>query len=212
MATQRAALATRQADILGRDPVLDSLVVRFGPARLRGPVPGERRFENLARAIAHQQLNGTAAATIWARVIDRLGGACTPRAALATPLPDLRACGLSGAKARALHDLALHVVDGRLALGTIGRFDDAEVVDQITQVWGLGRWSAHMFMMSSLGRLDVWPVDDLGVRSGFARAWRLESTPTASDFDELGDAFAGSRSLVAWYCWAAADDPAGALS
>lgn len=208
---QRRALDERQSALRGIDPSLDQMIARYGPARLRGPVAGSRRFENLARAIAYQQLNGVAAGTIWSRVVERLGRVCSPATVLTTPDDDLRSCGLSGAKVRALNDLALHVDDGRLALSNIGRLDDGEIVTSITQVWGLGRWSAHMFMMSSLGRLDVWPVDDFGVRRGFALAWGLSTQPTVAEIEPLGEPFIGSRSLVAWYCWAAADDPSGAV-
>jgi len=205
MAGQRAALAAAQDAIWGRDPVLDALVEQHGLARLPSPAPSSKRFESLAESIAYQQLNGRAAATIWGRVVSAVDGEVSPVAVLAAGQERLRACGLSGAKTASLLDLAARAIRGELPLNRIGRLDDDAVIATLIPVRGIGRWTAQMFLMFTLGRLDVWPAGDYGVRNGYALAWGLGGHPTERQMPELGDRFAGGRSLVAWYCWRAAD-------
>ncbi len=98
------------------------------------------------------------------------------------------------------------MADGRIALERIGRLSDEEVVDHLTQVRGIGPWTAQMFLLGTLGRLDVWPTGDYGVRAGFGRAWGLDGTPGPKELTELGEPFRPYRSLVAWYCWRVVDD------
>jgi 3-methyladenine DNA glycosylase/8-oxoguanine DNA glycosylase len=205
MSRQRADLAAAQARLAGVDPVLDALVARHGPARLPSPAPAHRRFQELVESIAYQQLHGTAAAAIWRRVVDACGGEVSPETLLTTGPERLRTCGLSGAKVRSMLDLAQRGADGRLRLARIGRLDDESVVDELIPAWGVGRWTAQMFLMFTLGRLDVWPDGDYGVRSGYARAWGHDELPTEKQMAELGARFEGARSLVAWYCWRAAE-------
>ena len=125
---------------------------------------------------------------------------------LATPEPVLRSCGLSGSKTASILDLADKVAAGEVALERIGRLSDQDVVAHLTVVRGVGPWTAQMFLMSTLGRLDVWPVGDYGVRAGFARAWGLERVPAPTELESLGEPFRPWRSLVAWYCWRAVDE------
>ena len=171
-------------DLVQRDPVLADLVERHGPMRIGAAPPVAKRFETLANAIASQQLNGRAAQTIWGRVLAKVEGPFTAEAVLAVPESSWRDAGLSGAKAASLIDLADHVA-----------------------VRGIGPWTAQMFLMFSLRRLDVWPTGDYGVRIGYGKAFRRGVTPTAKELEPLGDRFRPYRSVVAWYCWAAADDP-----
>ncbi|NCY16891.1 MAG: DNA-3-methyladenine glycosylase 2 family protein [Actinobacteria bacterium] len=189
------------------DPVMARLVERHGPMRRDRPVPVARRFESLASTIAYQQLAGRAAATIWSRVRALTPEGFTPEAVLALDPRVLRSAGLSGAKTLSLLDLASHVGDGRLRLDRLGRLSDDEVISQLIQVRGIGPWSAQMFLMHELGRLDVWPTGDLGVRIGYARAYRLDATPTPKELGALGDRLRPYRSVAAWYCWRCADDP-----
>jgi len=205
MARQRRELVEVQAALWGADPVMDSLIEQHGPAQLRSPTPAGSRFAALAESIAYQQLNGRAAATIWGRVVDALDGDVTPGAVLAAGEERLRPCGLSGAKTASLLDLADHVERGDLPLGRLGRLPDADVIAVLTPVRGIGRWTAQMFLMFNLGRLDVWPIGDYGVRNGYSIAWGLGRLPTEREFAPLADRFTGARSLVAWYCWRAAD-------
>ncbi|CAB4580349.1 unannotated protein [freshwater metagenome] len=198
---------TATEDLVQRDPVLADLVERHGPMRIGAAPPVAKRFETLANAIASQQLNGRAAQTIWGRVRGKVEGPFTADAVLAVPESSWRDAGLSGAKAASLIDLAEHVADGRIQLERVGRMSDNEVVSHLTSVRGIGPWTAQMFLMFSLRRLDVWPTGDYGVRIGYGKAFRRGVAPTAKELEPLGDRFRPYRSVVAWYCWAAADDP-----
>jgi len=192
-------------DLAAADPVLAGLIERHGPPPARRRVRVEHRFDHLARAIVYQQLAGRAAASIHGRMVVAVGGTVTPERVLATPEADLRAAGLSGAKTASLVDLADKVASGEVALDRLGRLSDEDVVAELTVVRGIGPWTAQMFLMNALGRLDVWPTGDYGVRAGFARAWGLEELPAPKDLHDLGEPFRPYRSLVAWYCWRAAD-------
>ena len=169
------------------------------------------RCGDLARNIVYQQLAGKAAASIHGRFVAVLDGDVCADRVLATPEEELRACGLSGSKTASLLDLADKVAAGEVPLERIGRLSDAEVVERLTVVRGIGPWTAQMFLLGTLGRLDVWPTGDYGVRAGFGRAWGLGGTPSPAELTRLGEPFRPYRSLVAWYCWRAADDrPDGA--
>jgi DNA-3-methyladenine glycosylase II len=204
-ATRRARSYPAAAAILAeRDPVMRRLVAEAGPARVRPPT--DSHFEALVRAIVYQQLAGRAAAAIHGRLIAALDGHVEPVPLLSLPDETLRSVGLSGAKAASLRDLAGKVLDGTVVLDPAGlrRESDADVVARLTTVRGIGKWSAEMFLMFQLRRLDVWPTGDLGVRKGFGLAWGIP-TPTAKQLDPLGDPFRPYRSVVAWYCWRAAE-------
>ena len=205
MATGPAARAA--AALAEKDPVLAKLVAHYGPPRFGGRKPAGARFAVLASAICYQQLAGKAAAAIHGRFVAAVGGEVTPASVLATPIDALRGAGLSGAKVAAVCDLAEKVASGQVALERIGRLDDHEVVAHLVQVRGIGRWTAEMFLLGTLGRLDVWPVGDYGVRAGFASAWGLPEIPTPAALTELGEAFRPYRSVVAWYCWQVVDNP-----
>jgi len=192
-----------------RDPVLRRLVDEAGPARV--PPPAETHLATLVRAIVYQQLAGAAAAAIHGRLIAALGGEVTPERLLSLPPETLRSVGLSGAKAASLQDLAAKVLDGTVVLDPKGlrAQSDAEVVARLSTVRGIGKWTAEMFLMFQLRRLDVWPTGDLGVRKGFGLAWGIP-TPTAKELEPLGDPYRPYRSVVAWYCWRAAELYGGA--
>jgi DNA-3-methyladenine glycosylase II len=193
----RAALSA----LAGRDRVLDGLVESYPRPPARRPVPVAERFASLARAIVYQQLAGRAAEAIHSRLVVALGGSVTPAAVLAATPEVLVSAGLSKAKAAAIGDLAEKVVSGEVDLATIGRRSDEAIVDHLTRVRGIGTWTAQMFLLATLGRLDVWPVGDYGVRAGFAKAWSLPDLPHPSELDPLGEPFRPYRSIVAWYCW-----------
>ena len=187
-----------------RDPVLHRLVAEAGPPKVRPPA--ETHFEALVRAIVYQQLAGPAAAAIHGRLIAALGDEVTPKRLLSLPAGTLRSVGLSANKAASLTDLAAKVLDGTVVLDRAGlrRESDAEVVARLSAVRGIGKWTAEMFLMFQLRRLDVWPTGDLGVRKGFGLAWGI-LTPTAKQLEPLGDPYRPYRSVVAWYCWRAAE-------
>jgi DNA-3-methyladenine glycosylase II len=196
--------AAAAAILAGRDPVIRRLVAEAGPAKVRPPA--ETHFEALVRAIVYQQLAGRAAAAIHGRLIDALGGQVAPERLLALPDGALRGAGLSGSKTASLRDLAAKVLDGTVVLDPAGlrTESDAEVVARLSTVRGIGKWTAEMFLMFQLRRLDVWPTGDLGVRKGFGVAWGIP-TPTAKELEPLGDPYRPYRSVVAWYCWRAAE-------
>jgi 3-methyladenine DNA glycosylase/8-oxoguanine DNA glycosylase len=200
------SLSAAVSELAAADPVLAGLVDRHGPPPPRRRVPADRRFADLARNIVYQQLAGRAAASIHGRFVDALDGDVSAERVLATPEALLRSCGLSGSKTSSILDLADKVASGTVALDRIGRLTDEEVVTHLTVVRGVGPWTAQMFLISTLSRLDVWPIGDYGVRAGFARAWCLDEVPTPKELDELGEPFRPYRSLVAWYCWRAADE------
>jgi DNA-3-methyladenine glycosylase II len=127
---------------------------------------------------------------------------------LATPVEALRGAGLSGSKAAAIVDLATKVADGTVSLERIGRLGDEDLITHLVQVRGIGRWTAEMFLLGTLGRLDVWPVGDYGVRAGFARAWKLPEILSPAAMEARGEVFRPYRSVVAWYCWEVMDSPA----
>ena len=187
-----------------KSEVMAGLVERFGSARF-GPKPavGER-FEVLSREIAYQQLAGKAAGAIWGRVREQTPE-WAPGAVLALGEEPLRGAGLSGAKTRAMLDLAACCEQGSLDLARLGRMSDQEVIDQLTQVWGVGAWTAQMFLIFSLRRLDVWPVGDFGVRKGYGLAHGWTEPPTPDELEPLGDQFRPYRSVAAWYCWRATE-------
>ena len=187
-----------------RDPVLHRLVAGAGPPRVRPPA--ETHFEALVRAVVYQQLAGPAAAAIHGRLIAALGDEVTPKRLLSVPAGTLRSVGLSANKAASLTDLASKVLDGTVVLDPprLRNESDAEVVTRLTAVRGIGKWTAEMFLMFQLRRLDVWPTGDLGVRKGFGLAWGIP-TPTAKQLEPLGDPYRPYRSVVAWYCWRAAE-------
>lgn len=197
--------ADAAAELARRDAVIAELVAAHGPPRLARPAPVAGRFAALAEAIVYQQLNGKAAASIHARLVECLGSAVTPRSVLAVGPRSLRSCGLSTAKAAAVLDLADKVLSGTVRLEGLGRMHDEEVVAELVQVKGVGRWTADMFLLFTLGRLDVWPVGDYGVRVGFARAWGLAGVPSPAELAGLGDPFRPYRSIAAWYCWRAVE-------
>jgi 3-methyladenine DNA glycosylase/8-oxoguanine DNA glycosylase len=206
VAVPTTPLAAAVSELAAADPVMAGLVRRHGPPPPRRPVPATRRFGDLARTVVYQQLAGRAAAAIHGRFVDALDGDVSADRVLATPGAVLRSCGLSGSKSASILDLADKVVSGEVALDRIGRLSDDAVVDHLTVVRGVGPWTAQMFLMGTLGRLDVWPVGDYGVRAGFARAWGRDEVPAPRELAVLGEPFRPYRSLVAWYCWRAADD------
>jgi DNA-3-methyladenine glycosylase II len=165
-------------------------------------------FDHLTRNIVFQQLSGAAAGTIHGRFIERCGsnGASpTPAQLLTHDDATMRACGLSAAKVAAIRDLALHVCDNRLPMDSLGDMDDQAVIDALVQVRGIGVWTAQMFLMFRLGRPDVLPVLDLGVRKGAQRIYRMRKLPDAARLEKVAKAWKPWRSVASWYCWRVLD-------
>jgi DNA-3-methyladenine glycosylase II len=185
-----------------RDPVMRALIRQTGPADL-GRRRNRSHFAELVRSIMYQQLAGRAAAAIHARFLALFDDGLSPEAVLAVPESRLRDAGLSGAKAKSVRDLAMKSLDGTVPLRGLSRLSDDEVVERLSMVRGIGRWTAEMFLMFQLARLDVWPVGDYGVRNGYHIAYGLQSMPSARELLPLGDPFRPYRSIAAWYCWQA---------
>lgn len=190
--------------LAAKDPVMQRLVEAVGPPRVRPPA--ESHFAAVTRSVVYQQLAGRAAAAIHGRLLVALDGQVTPERLLSLPAEVLRAVGLSGNKASSLRDLATRVLDGTVLLDPteLRRETDAEVITRLSTVRGIGVWTAQMFLMFQLRRLDVWPTGDLGVRKGFGLAWGIP-VPTAKELLPLGDPYQPYRSVVAWYCWRACE-------
>src|SRR5438105_10982212 len=167
-----------------------------------------RPFDALAESIAYQQLNGKAAATIWGRVraLYPKSKWLAPAKVLATQDETLRAAGLSRSKTAAIKDLAAKTLDGTVPLGrALLRMSDDEIVARLTQVRGIGRWTVEMLLLFDLGRPDVWPVDDYGVRKGFAKTFGRRKLPTPKELMKHGEKWRPYRSVAAWYFWRALD-------
>ena len=198
----RATFTSAARELAGRDAVIARLVDLAGPPKLRWR--SDSHFASLVRSIVFQQLAGAAAAAIHGRVVAALGGEVTAEALLATPPEALRAAGLSAAKEASLRDLAAKVVEGTVVLDPRGlaRESDDEVIERLSTVRGIGRWTAEMFLLFQLRRLDVWPTGDLGVRRGYGLAWGVPM-PSPKELEVLGDPFRPYRSVVALYCWRA---------
>ncbi|MEX2466209.1 MAG: DNA-3-methyladenine glycosylase 2 family protein [Gemmatimonadota bacterium] len=162
-------------------------------------------FSYLTRAICYQQLAGAAASTIHGRVVTALGGDVRPETVLAAPESELRGAGLSAAKLRAIRDLAQKAVAGEVCLDDLEVHPDGDIMERLTRVYGIGTWTAQMFLLFRLRRPDVWPTGDLGVRAGYARMHGLSEVPTARAIEQLGDRFRPWRSAAAWYCYRALD-------
>ena len=167
-----------------------------------------RPFDALAESIAYQQLSGKAAATIFGRVraLYPKRKWLDPEQLLATPDETLRAAGLSRAKTAALKDLAAKTIDGTVPTGrALIRMSDDEIITRLTAVRGIGRWTVEMLLLFDLGRPDVWPVDDYGVRKGFAKTFGRRQLPTPKQLMKFGEKWRPYRSMAAWYFWRALD-------
>jgi DNA-3-methyladenine glycosylase II len=169
----------------------------------------EASFAALARSIVYQQLSSKAAGTIYGRFTTAVGRRQpNPQSILEADPDSLRAAGLSRQKAAYIIDLAGKVDSGALSLRRLRFLDDEEVIEQLTQVKGIGRWTAHMFLMFHLGRLDVLPIGDLGIRSGFRDAYGLGELPDAAKMEGIAAPWAPYRSIGSWYLWRSQDGAA----
>jgi len=189
------------------DPRMAQLIARSRRYNI-APAVSIRPFDALAESIAYQQLSGKAAATIFGRVraLYPKRKRLDPEQLLATPDETLRAAGLSRAKTAALKDLAAKTIDGTVPSGrALLRMSDDEIIARLTQVRGIGRWTVEMLLLFDLGRPDVWPVDDYGVRKGFAKTFARRKLPTPKQLMKIGEKWRPYRSVAAWYFWRALD-------
>jgi DNA-3-methyladenine glycosylase II len=209
VSVKRTTLSPEQ-HVAASDPKLAALIARSRPYAVE---PGKlvRPFDALAESIAYQQLSGKAAATIFGRVraLYPRRKWFSPELILATPDETFRRAGLSRSKTAALKDLAAKTLDGTVPTrAALNRMSDEEIIARLTTVRGIGRWTVEMFLLFDLGRLDVWPVDDYGVRKGYAKTFRKKELPKPKKLQVIGEKWRPYRSVAAWYFWRALDNPA----
>ena len=191
-----------------RDPVIGALIREHGACGLAN-AQHEDPFRALVQAIISQQLSTKAARTIGLRFTALFDGRPTPAKVAAVPDEPLRGVGLSGQKLGYMRDLCAKVESGALPLGALDALPDDEVVAVLTQVKGIGRWTAEMFLMFRLHRPDVLPVGDLGIVKAIQKAYRLRKTPSPERITEIGEAWRPYRSVASWYLWASLGNPPG---
>ncbi|WP_408904199.1 DNA-3-methyladenine glycosylase family protein [Neoroseomonas terrae] len=191
---------------LRRDPMMKAVIRQVGPCTL---TPARRQpYEALVRAIAHQQVHGRAAEAILGRFIACCcpKGFPAPEEVLALTPEQMRACGLSGNKVLAIRDIAEKAATGMVPTRAAARrLTDEELVERLLPLRGVGRWTVEMLLIFTLGRADILPVDDFGVREGYRVAARLDEQPKPRAFAAIGEAWAPYRTTAAWYFWRAAD-------
>ena len=190
------------------DPAMDGLITRIGRCGLAMD-RSEDLYQALVRAIAFQQLHANAARSILARFAALYPGVAFPAPAmvLGTPEAALRGVGFSAAKAAAIRDIAAKAAEGKVPTRrAAARMDDATLIERLTEIRGVGRWTVEMLLIFTLGRPDVLPVDDFGVREGYRHLHGLEAQPRPRDLAAIGEMWAPFRSYAAWYLWRAADE------
>ncbi len=193
---------------LGQEPRFSALIGRVGPPRL-GVQRQRSPYEALVRAIAHQQLHGKAAEAILARFValypDGLFPA--PEAVLATPEDALRGCGFSASKIAGIRDICARTIDGTVPTRRAStRLDDEALIQRLTTIRGVGRWTVEMLLIFTLGRPDILPVDDFGVREGYRLLYGLDAQPKPRALAEIGLAWAPYRSFATWYLYRATEE------
>lgn len=201
MTSNNVSYARRALSHLRRaDPVLAHIITEVGPYR---PNFRRERFQALVQAIIFQQLAGAAAQAIYQRFVDLFptGRFPSPQQVLEIPAERLSSAGLSRAKTVYIRDLAAHVADSRINFRRFPRMDDEAIVEELTRVRGIGRWTAEVFLMFNLGRPDVLPVDDIGFRNAVMRAYGMGERPGARELREMAEKWRPYRSVAVWYMW-----------
>lgn len=181
-----------------------TIIARVGEYRITYREP---QFETLARAIVFQQLNGAAATTIFNRFKQAAGGVLTPESILKLRLPTLRKCGLSKQKIAYIRDLAQRTAKGQVDFAALHEMNDADVITTLTQIKGIGEWTAHMFLIFALQRPNVLPTGDLGVRIAIRKAYRKRKLPTPKQMEKIAKAWHPYCSVASWYLWRSLDAP-----
>ena len=208
MSPPRTHTITQAEELLrSADPCFATVIDSHGPCTIAlARTDDSTPFSALATSVVSQQLSTPIARTLASRLKDLVGAELTAEAVAGTTVDDLRALGLSAAKARTILGLANAVTTGSLDLDALSRHgDDATIYDSLTSLWGIGPWTVHMFLIFHLGRLDVWPVGDLGVRKGWQVIHGGDGDPGPSIVQAAADHLMPYRSVAAWYCWRAWD-------
>ncbi len=184
------------------DPVMRAIIERVGPCRMEY---GDPEFHSLAEAIIYQQLNGKAAVTIFKRFAALAGEPLTPEGILKLSEEQLRSVGLSKQKSSYLRDLAAKTHEGKLDFGRLPKLSDDEVIEHLTQVKGIGVWTAHMFLMFALRRPNVLPTGDFGVRMAMKKYYKKRKLPKPAQMEKIAKAWEPYRSVACWYLWKSLD-------
>jgi len=184
------------------DPVMRGLIERVGPCRMQY---GPAEFSSLAESIVYQQLNGSAAATIFDRVLKLTGRPLTPEGVLKVSDEHLRAAGLSKQKLGYMKDLAAKTHAGELDFSVLSEMSDMEVIERLTQVKGIGVWTAQIFLMFTLKRPDVLPTGDFGIRNAMRIHYKKRKLPKPKEMERIAKAWAPHRTVASWYLWKSLD-------
>jgi DNA-3-methyladenine glycosylase II len=184
------------------DPILAGIIEKVGGCKMNYDEPA---FASLAEAIVYQQLHGKAAATIFKRLTDLAGDPLTPEGVLRLSEAEMRGVGLSKQKLSYLRDLAAKAQSGELDFSGLSELSDEEVIKRLTQVKGIGVWTAHMFLMFSLRRPDVLPVGDLGVQMAIRKHYRKRKLPKPAQMEKIAKCWSPYRSVACWYLWRSLD-------
>lgn len=187
------------------DPVLGAIIERVGKYGIQYRRP---EFESLVRSIVYQQLSGRVASVIFGRLSAAVNDRLTPESILKLRPSRMRRLGLSTAKTAYIRDLARHTRDRKVVFEELGALADHEVVEHLTQVKGIGTWTAHMFLIFALQRPDVLPVGDLGIRSAMRKAYGLEALPAPAEMEAIAQSWRPYCSVASWYLWRSLDGPA----
>ena len=199
-----AAMRNITREISNRDKKIAKVIEAHPLCTLGRNEKPVTHFEALVESVISQQLAVKAADTIFARVKTLASGRIIPTRIAAISEADMRAAGVSGAKYKTIQGLADAAVTKRIQINKLHEVDDDQLIfNQLTGLWGIGPWTVDMFMMFQLGRLDIWPTGDLGVRRGWEKIYSLKDEITPSELDKKGSKFSPYRSVVAWYCWRA---------
>jgi len=194
----------RALDHLKSDAVMAAIIARVGEYRITYREP---QFETLARAIVFQQLNGAAATTIFNRFKQAAGGTLAPESILKLRLPTLRKCGLSKQKIAYIRDLAQRTARGEVDFAALHAMSDEQVITTLTQIKGIGEWTAHMFLIFALQRPNVLPTGDLGVRIAIRKAYRKRKLPSLKQMEKIAKPWHPYCSVASWYLWRSLDAP-----
>ena len=195
---------------LKKDPVLAGILKQVGPCTIQYRDP---TFDTLVRSIVYQQLSGRVASVIFGRLLEAVRSSgddeeLTPAGIMKLRIPPMRKLGLSGQKTLYIRELAKHTRKGNIVFESLANLPDADVIAHLTQVKGIGVWTAQMFLMFALRREDVLPVADLGIRSAMKKAWNLPALPKPPEMEQLAASWQPWRSIACWYLWRYLDGPA----
>ena len=203
MMNRAKELAAINRKIIKIDPAFAPAIKNLAPCTFGLEKPKVTQYQSLVRAVIAQQVSTAAARTISGRLQEKCGGTITASKVGALSLKQLQSIGLTGAKVRTISELTDASLSGEINFRKFNSMTDEEIIDDLVPLFGIGRWTVEMFLIFHLGRLDVWPVDDLAVRRGWDNLHGNSEPIKPKALNALGDQFAGMRSVVAWYCWRA---------